>query len=94
MEFILLMLNTEILIQQHHGLFQKCLPNFPSETITKWDFPTSQLLSIYGNVDVSLNGTTFITLFVKIDQLVPKLKGDTLHARMYSMVTTKTSLLE
>jgi len=92
--FVLLMLTTEILIQ-HHGLFQKYLPNFPSEIRTKRNFPTSQLLSIYGNVvEVSLNGMTFIPLFVKIDQLVPKLKGGTLHARMYSMVTTKTSLLE
>jgi len=80
---------------QCHGLFQKYLPNFPPETRTKWDYPTSQLLSINGNaVEVFLNGMTFIPLFVKIDQLVPKLKGDTLYARTYTMATSKTSLLE
>jgi len=42
------MLITEILIQQHHGLFQKCLPNFLSETRTKWDYTTSHLPSIKG----------------------------------------------
>jgi len=82
----LLLLTTEILIQQYHCLFQKCLPNFPSETRTKWDSPTSQLLNINGIVvEVSLNAITFISFFVKIDQLFPKLKGDTLHANPASL---------